>query len=163
MPKSDPHAWNTFGRYRDALNTISNRTRTPLPSLVVSFAVLHELTAIVPLVGIFFGARTLGVGEHIIRMVTQASSPGDHGWARDKGREWVDDGEKWARRVGGRYGIFGFEKNQDVDGRVNGNGYSQYHTGRIAGDVANAAVAYGVTKASIVAHNADIRALTHSP
>ncbi|KIO27779.1 hypothetical protein M407DRAFT_232170, partial [Tulasnella calospora MUT 4182] len=41
---------------QDAFNKISPRTRTPLPSLVLSFAVLHEITPIFPLFGFFFGA-----------------------------------------------------------------------------------------------------------
>jgi hypothetical protein len=125
----------SFERYRDALNALSIRTRTPLPSLIASFAVLHELTAIASLVGIFFGARALGVGERVVQSVINDPRPG---WIREKCRTWVVDGESWARRVGKRYGVFGLEKD---DGSARGH---------LAGDVANAVVAYGMTKVSQV-------------
>jgi hypothetical protein len=119
----------------------------------VSFAVLHELTAVVPLVGIFFGARALGVGERVVSAITRDEGLGGSGWAREQCQTLVDDGEKWAQRVGKRYGIFGFEKGQSAGGRANELAPEnvegrRYDTGRIAGDVANAVVAYGVTKAS---------------
>jgi hypothetical protein len=139
-----------FGPYRDALNAVSIRTRTPLPSLLVSFAVLHELTAIIPLVGIFFGARSLGVGERLVRTVTEDStSPEDSGWIRERCRTLVGDGERWAKRVGTKYGIFGFHKDIGQLANVyNAQESSTYGSGRIVGDVANAVVAYGVTKVS---------------
>ncbi|KAK7057557.1 hypothetical protein R3P38DRAFT_2598915 [Favolaschia claudopus] len=124
-------------RYRDALAAVSARTGAPLPSLVVSFAVLHELTAIVPLVGIFYAARTLGVGE---RVVAALPTENDN-WIAQKCTTWIDDGQQWAARVGRRYGVFGFEKNA-LDTQQ-----QSLHTDRVAGDVANAVVAYAATKA----------------
>lgn len=148
-----PPTNSRFAPYRSALNAISLRTGTPLPSLLVSFAVLHELTAIVPLVGIFYGARALGVGERIINAVIQegSSNSGASGWAREKCRSWVEEGERWARRVGNRYGIFGLQKAQNTDGpretREGDETRVRYESGQIAGDVANAVVAYAATKA----------------
>lgn len=132
-----------FAPYRQALQAISQRTGTALPSLVVSFAVLHELTAMVPLVGFFFGARALGVGERVVQAVASDDTPG--GWAKEKCREWVDEGGLWAQRVGRRYGVFGYEK------RVRGDdGQAQEPSSdlsaRLAGDAANAILAYGLTK-----------------
>jgi hypothetical protein len=151
MSKSAPSS--RFGPYKNALNAISLRTGTPLPSLLVSFAVLHELTAIVPLVGIFYGARTLGVGERIVNEILH-ESPGESGWVREKCRDWVAEGERWARRVGNRYAIFGLQKaprpsqptDMEDDHLQEGQNLRQ-SSGQIAGDVANAVVAYGVTKA----------------
>jgi hypothetical protein len=122
------------------------RTGTPLSSLAVSFAVLHELTAIVPLVGVFYSARTLGIGERIVTAVIEDDSNSaltKYGWVREKCRTWVDEGENWAGRVGRRYGAFGFEKGQGTSGDVDGK-----HHHVLAGDVANAVFAYALTKVS---------------
>jgi len=136
--------------YAQALTALSTRTRTPLPSLITSFAILHELTAIAPLVGFFFCARAGGVGERVVHAVRahtggpEGEGSGDgieRGWAAIKAREWLDDGEKWAGRVGRRYGIWGFERGSTVDPS------NQEVGAKIAGDVANAVLAYGLTKA----------------
>ncbi|KAF7979000.1 hypothetical protein HWV62_43955 [Athelia sp. TMB] len=125
-----------FAPYRDALQAISKRTRTPLPSLIVSFGVLHEVTAIAPLVGFFYGARALGVGERIVRAIATIPEE-DSGWALEKCKTWIQDGENWTGRVGRRYGFFGYEKGENLqDGREH----------QLAGDIANAVFAYGVTK-----------------
>lgn len=138
--------------YKAALEAISSRTRTPLSSLVVSFAVLHEITAIVPLVSVFFLARSFGVGEYAVNFVQQEISEGQQqqeGWLREKSQKWMDEGEQWAARVGRRYGVFGFPKKSesnsvgqdDIDDVAN-----TAAGGRLAGDVANAVFAYGLTK-----------------
>jgi hypothetical protein len=56
-------------------------------------------------------------------------------------RSWVDEGEQWAGRVGRRYGIFGFEKGEVVD-----QTQTSQLPGKLAGDVANAVLAYGAVK-----------------
>jgi len=144
-------------RYRTTLGAISARTGTALPSLITSFAILHEVTAIVPLVAVFYAARSAGVGEQVIRAVqlsTQERS-GDksagaaHRWVKQTGREWMGEGEQWVGRVGRRYGIWGFEKRRPGDVGHAGREVEQEEMvmKSIAGDVANAMVAYGVTKA----------------
>lgn len=145
-----------FAPYRAALQSLSTRTRTPLPSLLLSFAILHELTAVAPLFAIFFSARQLGVGERVVSTVINVSEGGDDNVVKQKGREWVREGEAWAERVGRRYGVFGFEKRvrggrdeeaavSDItanEKRLEGGAVSP----KLAGDVANAIVAYGLTK-----------------
>ncbi|KAG1884033.1 hypothetical protein F4604DRAFT_1919859 [Suillus subluteus] len=133
-----------FTSYRNALTAISRRTGTPLPSLVVSFAVLHELTAIVPIVGIFYTARSLGAGERVVNAVAlnRDGSIDDQSWVNTQLRSWLDEGEQWAGRVGRRYGIFGFEK-----GEIVGKAQTSPLSGELAGDVANAVLAYGAAKA----------------
>jgi hypothetical protein len=129
-----------FAPYRNALAAISTRTGSPLPSLIVSFVVLHELTAIVPLVGVFYAARGLHVGERVVNQFTRdAGQP--TGWVTGQLSQWVDEGEKWAHRVGRRYGVFGFENGMSAD-----HGDSHHLSGQLAGDVANAVLAYGATK-----------------
>ncbi|KAI0087152.1 hypothetical protein BDY19DRAFT_995230 [Irpex rosettiformis] len=158
-PPSTPHtpASSRFAPYRIALQSISARTRTPLPSLIFSFAILHELTAVLPLFAIFFGARQLGVGERIVSTVTHATEGGEDNAVKQKGREWVREGEMWAERVGRRYGVFGYEKRvgpkdsasfgEAESVRADGGALSP----RLAGDVANTIVAYGLTKALLPA------------
>ncbi|KZP08915.1 hypothetical protein FIBSPDRAFT_760691 [Athelia psychrophila] len=136
-PPPPPKPSSRFAPYKDALQAISIRTRTPLPSLILSFGLMHELTAIVPLVGLFYGARTLGVGERVVQTIA-ATSEDETGWAMNKCQAWITDGEKWAGSVGRRYGFFGYEQGENPqDGREH----------RLAGDVANAVFAYGMTKA----------------
>ncbi|KAJ7668649.1 hypothetical protein DFH06DRAFT_1182177 [Mycena polygramma] len=122
-------------RYRDALAAVAARTGTPHSSLVVSFAVLHEATAIVPLVAVFYTARALGVGERVVATLPTEQD----NWVAHKCRKWVDDGQGWAARAGSRYGVFGFEKGDPTASTINSD--------RIVGDVANAVVAYAATKA----------------
>lgn len=133
-----------FAPYRNALAAISTRTGSPLPSLIFSFAVLHELTAIVPLVGIFYTARGFQVGERVVNQFMRDDGPDagpPAGWVTSQLSQWVDEGERWANRVGRRYGVFGFEKGAPAD-----HGDSHHLSGQLAGDVANAILAYGATK-----------------
>ncbi|KZT21484.1 hypothetical protein NEOLEDRAFT_749223 [Neolentinus lepideus HHB14362 ss-1] len=151
--KNAPRNDRITGRYREALRTLSARTGTALPSLIFSFAVLHEVTAVASLVGIFYGARALGIGDSLIEVAqtTVPHSTGEwslEGWMRGQWKTWAIEGEVWVEKVGRRYGFFGFEKGSampvtpgdDVEARAQ-------MSGRIAGDVANAIVAYGATKA----------------
>ncbi|CDO72630.1 hypothetical protein BN946_scf184985.g49 [Trametes cinnabarina] len=158
---STPPKQSKLAPYREALAALSKRTRTPLPSLAVSFAVLHELTAILPIVGFFYGARALGVGENIVRAVARPqgeTSQHQDGyfaryrdtWVAERVREWMVEGEVRAERVGRRYGWFGFEKGSKMDDisleAQTAHAASDLVSGRIAGDVANAVVAYALTK-----------------
>ncbi|OSX61693.1 hypothetical protein POSPLADRAFT_1145256 [Postia placenta MAD-698-R-SB12] len=149
-----PPPSSRFAPYRQALNALAERTRTPLPSLVFSFAILHEITAIVPLIGFFYGARTLKAGDRLIASLperiddSELIAPGE-GWMAAKGREWWREGTSWAERVGRRYGIFGFEK-RDHGEQVGGPVKSAV-AGGVSADVANAVVAYCLTKASMPA------------
>ncbi|KAJ7794300.1 hypothetical protein B0H14DRAFT_2923499 [Mycena olivaceomarginata] len=117
-------------RYRDALAAVSARTGAPLSSLVLSSPL------VVPLVGIFYAARSLGVGERVVATLPTEKD----NWVAHKCSTWVDDGQKWAARVGRRYGVFGFEKGGPEN-------QIPVNSDRIVGDVANAVVAYAATKA----------------
>jgi len=149
-----------FAAYKRSLAAISARTGTPLPSLVLSFGILHELTAIVPIVGIFYGARTLGIGERVVSAIVEdqknvssastddgpSASLSEFGWAKRKVKAWVEEGDRWAIRIGRRYGMFGFEKRApgEVDDVEKMASKASGHV--IAGDVANVVFAYGMTK-----------------
>lgn len=102
------------------------------------------------------------MGERVVQAVASTNSNDDAGagqrsWVRGKGREWVDEGSIWVEKVGSRYGVFGFEKKTKeereavaraaaLDGSEKGSAVSA----KIAGDAANAIVAYGLTKVSLV-------------
>ena len=143
--------------YKQVLTAIAARTGTPLPSLILSFGILHELTAVVPLVGIFYGSRTLGIGERVVSAIvedkTHSNEISTHdgsrlNWGRQKLKSWMEEGDRWAIRIGRRYGIFGYEKRRpgtvdDIEEMASINGH-------IAGDVANAILAYGATKVRLV-------------
>ncbi|TBU40728.1 hypothetical protein BD309DRAFT_899408 [Dichomitus squalens] len=160
MTSQLPSSKSKFGPYKQALSALSQRTRTPLPSLILSFGILHELTAIAPIAGFFFAARGLGVGEGVIRaLAPQTSAEGERGfaaqfresWVAQRFREWMVEGEARAERVGRRYGWLGYEKGSIPSVPLPGE-QAKHHaeavmTGRIAGDVANAVVAYALTKA----------------
>ncbi|KAK0484345.1 hypothetical protein EDD18DRAFT_1311783 [Armillaria luteobubalina] len=126
------------GRYKVALSAISARTGAPLSSLLVSFAVLHEVTAIASFAGVFCAAHAFGVGERVVDAVATGDEPA--GWARLQVKTWMQEGTVWAGRVGQRYGIFGLEKKDSKESPA-------YLPEHLAGDVANAVFAYGVTKA----------------
>jgi len=139
--------------YRNALGSLAARTGTPLPSLIISFAILHEITAVVPLVGIFFGAKYLGVGERVVEFVRAETHTGTASldrpsateWARRRVGIWIDEGEVWAEKVGRRYGIFGYPK------MPKGAKFEPTEGERgpgVVGDVANAVFAYTATKVS---------------
>ncbi|KAL0955855.1 hypothetical protein HGRIS_002057 [Hohenbuehelia grisea] len=146
-----------FAAYRTALNAVSARTGTPLPSLIVSFGILHELTAILPVIGAFYASRHLGLGEQLVTAMTgdktaeAATTSGvlgsEDSWLKSKGRVWMEEGEQWAGRIGRRYGIWGFEKR--MSGESDGNEVvpsPNFNSEKLAGDVANAVVAYAFTK-----------------
>lgn len=133
--------------YHNALKSLSARTGTPLPSLVLSFAVLHELTAIIPLAGLFFASRQLGLGERVVgQFIHSDKVRNEPSWLNDRVGQWFDEGERWAERVGRRYGIFGFPKGQPPVSAVDDNHPHRVST-VIAGDAANAIFAYGMVKA----------------
>ncbi|KAF8596595.1 hypothetical protein BDV93DRAFT_500313 [Ceratobasidium sp. AG-I] len=130
-----------------ALQRLSARTGTPLPSLIVSFAILHEITSVVPLVSVFFGARALGAGDALVTIPYpngQLEENQTGGWVIQTCRGWVDEGEAWAGRIGRRYGLFGYQKRDKSD---IAREESDVKPMRLAGDVANAVLAYGVVKA----------------
>jgi len=140
--------------YKNALASLAARTGVPLPSLIISFAIVHETTAIVPLAGIFFGAKYLGVGERLVGFVqtethietASSDQPSTTEWARRKVGTWIDEGEVWAEKVGRRYGIFGYPKTPKG---VKFEPTKGERESGVAGDVANAVVAYTATKVSV--------------
>ncbi|GAA5825564.1 hypothetical protein JCM5353_002342 [Sporobolomyces roseus] len=141
------------------------------PSLFISFLILHELTAILPLSILFGTFHYLGIGAGIVawtlsesESTTQPSlEQEDAGkWtkegARIKVREWMKEGEDQAERMGRRYGWFGWEKEsreerierkkrlEDEPARSVSKELSNESL-KVSGDVANLVAAYLVVKA----------------
>ena len=96
-----------LSRYRQALNAVSARTRASIPSLILSFGILREITAIAPLFGIFYGACKLGVGEWIVATVKHVDEPNPEdspavNWSKGKCRTWIEEAKVGLRGwVGG--------------------------------------------------------------
>lgn len=131
------------------------------PSLLISFVILHELTALIPLVGLFALLKGLGVGGAIVAWVvdeTSEAGEGRSGW-RTTAKEWLTESERKAERVGRRYGWFGWEKEtreereerraREKKARAGGAallGDVSPETLWVSGDVANAAASYLLVK-----------------
>jgi hypothetical protein len=132
--------------YAPTLHRLSERTGVPLPSLLASFLVLHELTALAPLVILFYIFSALGAGSaflhYLHNMAKKTTGEDVEGpWASmaHVTRSWYDEGSKRVEKVGRKYGLFGFEKGSAVEGSL----------GReAAGAVADAVAAYVVVKVS---------------
>lgn len=98
----------------------------------------------------FYGARALGIGERIVNAIVEDDSDQamrENRWMKEKCKTWVDEGENWARRVGGKYGAFGFKKGQSVGANLDSDPGDTKIRHLLAGDVANTVFAYGATKA----------------
>ena len=71
-----------------------------------------------PVVGIFFAARTLNVGERVLKSfpdkftneVKYYPSDGEGSYVQRMEAHWWYEGRQMAERVGRRYGLFGFPK-----------------------------------------------------
>ncbi|WVQ68829.1 uncharacterized protein L199_007038 [Kwoniella botswanensis] len=111
-------------RYAPSLHNLSVKTGVPLPSMILSFMVLHEITAILPIFLIYWLFSTLGVGLGMVGWImdvghqegsTQAHiQEGEEGEDESVVRRWIRDwyveGENRIGKIGKRYGIFGYEK-----------------------------------------------------
>ncbi|ORY82322.1 hypothetical protein BCR35DRAFT_265576 [Leucosporidium creatinivorum] len=126
------------------------------PSLIASFLILHELTAIVPLFAGFWAFKAAGVGAGLVAWaVADDGEEEQASWSRAKFRQWVTDGEEQAQKIGRRYGAFGIEKEskeqkeerkqREKDGVVDVERAPTTYS--VGGDVANLVAAYIAVKA----------------
>ncbi|ORY21465.1 hypothetical protein BCR39DRAFT_474459 [Naematelia encephala] len=158
-----------YQRYAPALHSLSERTGTPLPSLFVSFLILHELTAFIPLLITFYIFNALGAGVAFVAWLIDITEEKDkekhkdkdigeqgqgqgQGWTMaGKVREWYDEAEKRVEKVGHRYGILGYEKTSKDDQGMLGTEQVKDEVGskgtKAVGSVADAIAAYVVIKA----------------
>jgi len=106
---SSAPAKSRFAKYIPHLDAISTKSGLPLPSLAVSFAILHELTAIVPLIALFFAFQAFEVGGSIIKWASRQEDGDDLGLGAYI-RDWLEEGQRRVDKVARRYGLFGYEK-----------------------------------------------------
>lgn len=132
-------------RYLPRLQDLSKRTGVPLSSLAVSFLVLHELTAVLPVIGFYSLFSSLGTGQGIIEWLNRTTVNGTEEEGKEEGgwqgvvKGWYDEGQGKVGRVGRRYGLW-----QD-DPVMEREGLST-ETSRAGEGVANAVAAYVVVK-----------------
>lgn len=138
------------------LQDLSKRTGVPISSLAVSFMILHELTAVLPVIGFYFLFSSLGTGLGIIQWLNRTTdTAGGHtggvgvehseptGW-RGWVKGWYDEGEAKIGKVGKRYGLW-----QDEHEHTGSGSEVMTSGGQRAGEgVANAISAYVVVKVS---------------
>jgi hypothetical protein len=156
---TSPHLWNTqprgkFSAYTDRLTALSTRTGVSLPSLALSFGILHELTALVPLVLLFWAFQAVDVGTSVVSWAGKISDEEGEGWKRFV-RDWLSEGEKRVDRVARRYGLFGItpgvdggEKGVEVAEEARELVVRAEHGSRAAAGVTNAIAAYVFVKVS---------------
>lgn len=139
-PPGDVPSSSRVQRYLPRLQDLSRRTGVPLSSLAISFLVLHELTAVLPVIGFYFLFSSLGTGLGIINWLdrttgTESEEPAA-GW-RSVVKGWYDEAQGKIARVGKRYNLWqaGEEESAMMPTK-----------GRAGEGVANAISAYVVVK-----------------
>ncbi|KAK4050099.1 hypothetical protein OIV83_003670 [Microbotryomycetes sp. JL201] len=128
------------------------------PSLVASFLILHELTAVIPLFAGFWTLKTLGVGAAVVGWIA-AETTSEHqqpGWITVKTRQWIQQGQEQAETIGRRYGVFGYaketpeqrieRKQKQADSSATQSSLQVEDRFDIGGDVANLVGSYVIVK-----------------
>ncbi|SPO32581.1 related to mitochondrial seryl-tRNA synthetases [Ustilago trichophora] len=132
------------------VRSIARKNGTDAPTMVASFLILHELTAIVPLIMLFYVFGALGVGTAVLQWLLGPAQD----LAEEKGqnlvmsrfRAWARAKEERFERYCRKKGYLGFEK-EDVEtmdatkdvGKAN----------QLAGSFVNMVAAYILVKALI--------------
>lgn len=145
-------------RFRSQLQDLSKRTGTDLASLTAAFVLLHEVTAVIPLVLFFYLFGLLGAGQslclYFLRAAQEADDDGTTAaqWKRYIGRE-LEEGMYKVERYARRKGWWGYEEgSQDQVVRYT---QREIHNGDVdadamaVGNMANAIAAYVATKVSV--------------
>jgi len=153
-----------LSKYIPRLDAISTKSGLPLPSLAVSFAILHELTAILPLIALFFAFQAFGIGGSIIKWASQQEDGDDLGLGSYI-RDWLQEGQRRVDKVARRYGLFGYEKGSkalDAADQLSSEDQALQvaaaaKQSTAAAGVANAVAAYVVVKVSIGTIRSEVR------
>ncbi|KAE8270873.1 hypothetical protein A4X09_0g1442 [Tilletia walkeri] len=131
-------------------------------SLVASFLVLHELTALIPLLLLFWLFELLGAGQFLLSWLG-TNEGGDHGEGEGGFKAvvggWVNEGIRRAEKVGRRYGLFGMDKTSaspegtpsvgSIEESEGVAAVTDPRSGALVGSFANAVAAYACVKALI--------------
>jgi hypothetical protein len=136
-----------LNKYRELIHALSKRTGTPVSSLVTSFLILHEATAVIPFATTFFVAKSFKLGPSILSqaqsiLVSTKVEQEEKTWLHKSLDRWTKEGQAWVEKVGHRYEVFGLETNDD----------ERPQSSQLAGDVTNALAAYLITKVRLCIH-----------
>ncbi|KAL9938844.1 hypothetical protein V8E36_002563 [Tilletia maclaganii] len=139
------------------VRALAERHGSDPASLVASFLVLHELTAIIPLLILFWIFDLLGAGQAFLSWLGEEEEEGHQVSDRKDGVKavvngWVNEGVHRAERVGRRYGLFGMDKvsKEERQQRARAEpGAGSARTAALVGSFANAVAAYACVKALI--------------
>lgn len=135
---------------------IAHRNGTDPASMVVSFMILHEVTAVIPLLLLFWLLGLFGTGGAVMQWLMDASATqtssragSNESGTMDNARAWlrsyIHEGMQRAERYGRKKGYFGFEKGSTPDD-VNVTSDTP-NVQALAGTFANFVAAYAITKA----------------
>lgn len=140
QPQPEIPSSSRVQRYLPRLHDLSKRTGVPLSSLAISFLILHELTAVLPVIGFYFLFSSLGTGLGIINWLDRTTgTEGEQETTGWKGvvKGWHDEAQEKMGRVGKRYGLW----QNETEGSL-----GALTKGRAGEGVANAISAYVVVK-----------------
>lgn len=126
------------------VRSIARKNGTDAPTMIASFLVLHELTAIVPLVIMFYLFGALGVGTAVLDWLLGDGNEATEESLGSRFRAWARIKEERFERYCRKKGYLGFEK-QDVE-QINAAS-DLGKTGQLAGSFANMVAAYIIVKA----------------
>lgn len=153
-----------FKSYLPKLQALSTRSGIPIATLAVSFGILHELTALLPLVILFFLFQAGGVGISLVAFAANASESAEKGendqnlsswnWHVVVGN-WLHEGQKRVDKVARRYGLFGYEKGatqghlaEDTVEAIEHDDLGKVKRSTASTNIANAVAAYIAVKVS---------------
>lgn len=126
------------------VRSIAKKNGTDAPTMIASFLVLHELTAIVPLFALFYIFGALGVGTAVLDWLLGDAERTDEESLASRFRTWARAKEERFERYCRKKGYLGFEK-QDVKTIDAANDLGR--TSQLAGSFANMVAAYIIVKA----------------
>ncbi|WVQ76644.1 hypothetical protein IAR50_006318 [Cryptococcus sp. DSM 104548] len=152
-PPKSPPSFSLLKRYTPYLTALSQRTGVPLPSLGLSFLALHELTAILPVVGFYYLFASFGVGAGLVAWVSEVGHEEEQGGWKRWVKDWYEEGVARVDRVGRKYGVLGYEKQEHKAEETGQVAVDTVNTGgaKAAEKVADAVAAYVLVKALLPA------------
>jgi seryl-tRNA synthetase len=133
----------------EKVRKMAQSSGTDPASMVASFFILHELTAILPLVLIFYLLQATDMGDQVMSWLLEVSDTsgeeerGARAWLREKIKEGAVRAEKYGRRKG----YFGFEESTSNDIHTTTESQTELSPASLAGTFANVVAAYAITKA----------------
>ncbi|KAJ1022491.1 hypothetical protein NDA16_003480 [Ustilago loliicola] len=131
------------------VRSIAKKNGTNAPTMVASFLILHELTALVPLVLLFYTFGALGVGTAVCDWLlgdAEMQSDQDSKSLASRFRAWARLKEERFERYCRKKGYLGFGK-QDAETIAAANDLGK--SSHLAGSFANMVAAYILVKALI--------------